>query len=148
MSDKDKVLPDDVTGALLDAIAPVDPGPERRDRILAGLRDSISADQRGAEFVTRPSEEDTWIEAAPGNHVKILRSDSDSMSMLVRLDPGATFPAHSHPADEETYVVQGETWFGDLRLTTGDYHFAPAGSSHGEVRTETGCTLLIRKAPD
>lgn len=117
-------------------------------RMRSRLLDRVRAQPSQDVLKTVPAGEHDWVEAAPGNFVKILRTDDESMSMLVRLEPGATFPAHSHPADEETYVVAGETWFGDVHLTTGDYHLAPRGSVHGEVRTETGCTLLIRKAAD
>ena len=39
-----------------------------------------------------------WAEAAPGIHVKILamNAENDSVSMLVRLDPGTDYPAHTH----------------------------------------------------
>lgn len=111
------------------------------DRVLGRIRDSASS-----SFLTMAGGAGEWVEAAPGNHVKVLRTDDETMSILVRLDPGATFPSHSHPADEETYVIAGETWFGDTFLQAGDYHMAPKGSQHGEVRTDTGCTLFIRKS--
>ena len=147
--DDDNVLPDEVAATLLSAAAPVDPGPEAaarmKRRLLERVRDKQS---ESAELRTVRDSTGEWLETSPGNSIKILRSDDETMSILVRLEPGTTFPEHYHPADEETYVVEGETWFGDIHLVAGDYHLAPKGTTHGEVRTETGCVLLIRKASE
>lgn len=145
----DKVIPEDVAANMLDALTPVDPGAERRSRVKKRLFERIREDAESAEqLVTVQQDSGDWLETGPGDSVKILRTDDESMSMMVRLGPGSTFPRHYHPEDEETYVVEGETWFGDIHLVAGDYHFAPKGTTHGEVRTDTGCVLFIRKATD
>jgi len=131
---------------LLDAIAPVDPGKERTERMHTRLLDRVH--DRGsdatADLVTVTRDSGDWVETSPGNKMKVLRTDDEVLSVLVRLAPGAVFPAHSHPADEETFVLEGETNFGDIHLVAGDYHLAPKGTMHGEVTTENGCLLLIR----
>lgn len=149
-SKEDKIIPNDVATLLLEASAPIDPGAEAADRMRARLMQRVNEDRAASadELVTVSCDAGDWFEPVPGNSVKVLRTDDETMSMLVRLDPGTTFPAHYHPADEETYVVEGETWFGDIHLTAGDYHHAPKGTYHGEVRTETGCMLLIRKVSE
>ncbi len=148
--DDEKVIPDEIASALLTAATPVDPRPDvgarMKGRLLDRVRDNASVSE--AELVTVRAETGEWIETGPGNSVKVLRSDDETMSMIVRLAPGTTFPQHYHPVDEETYVIEGETWFGDIHLVAGDYHLAPKGTTHGEVRTETGCVLLIRKASE
>lgn len=145
----DNVIGPDATEALLEAMAPVDPGEDASQRIKKRLLDRLGEDAESAQqFVTVSEESSEWMETAPGDSLKILRTDDDSMSMIVRLGPGSTFPRHYHPADEETYVIEGETWFGDIHLKAGDYHLAPKGTTHGEVRTDTGCVLFIRKATD
>lgn len=142
------LIPDDLTKVLLDAVKPIQPAPETSRRIRETLMARIASEASEAtpDLVTIPASSGDWFEPVPGNKVKLLRTDDDTMSILVRLEPGTTFPSHSHPADEETYVVEGETWFGDIHLVAGDYHLAPKGTVHGEVTTETGCTLFIRKA--
>ncbi|MEO1574257.1 MAG: cupin domain-containing protein [Pseudomonadota bacterium] len=147
--DEDNRLSPAATESLLDAVAPVDPG-SAAGRIKKRLMDRVSRSKAAADknIVTVQGEAGEWIETGPGNAIKILRSDDQTMSMMVRLSPGATFPAHYHPEDEETFVIEGETWFGDTHLVAGDYHHAPKGSTHGEVRTQTGCVLLIRKAAE
>ena len=147
---EDKVISDEVAKLLLEAGTSVDPGEDAAERIRTRLFDRVREDREGSadQLVTVSHEAGEWVETGPGNSIKILRSDDETMSMLVRLEPGTTFPKHYHPADEETYVVEGETWFGDVHLVAGDYHLAPKGTTHGEVRTETGCVLLIRKASE
>lgn len=146
----EKVIPNDILATLLEAMAPVDPGRDAAERLRGRLLDRIRPDtaKTDAELLTVSHQGGDWLETSPGNFVKILRADDESMSMLVRLEPGTTFPRHSHPADEETYVVEGETWFGDIHLKAGDYHLAPQGTEHGEVRTDSGCVLFIRKASE
>ena len=146
--DDEKSIPDELVTELLVAAAPVDPGAEAAQRMKDRLLDRVRDDASDDNLVTVRDETGEWIETGPGNSIKILRSDDETMSMLVRLEPGTTFPRHYHPEDEETYVVEGETWFGDIHLVAGDYHLAPKGTTHGEVRTETGCVLLIRKASE
>ena len=145
-----KVIADEIEAALLEASAPIHPGADAAERMRARLFDRIreESSESSDELLTVSGDAGEWIETGPGNKIKILRSDAETMSMLVRLEPGTTFPRHYHPADEETYVVEGETWFGDIHLVAGDYHLAPKGTTHGEVRTETGCVLLIRKASE
>lgn len=117
-----------------------------RETLMARVQ--AEAGTSAPALVTVAGSSGDWFEPVPGNAIKLLRSDAETESILVRLEPGATFPSHSHPADEETYVVEGETWFGDIHLVAGDYHLAPKGTWHGEVRTETGCVLFIRKGAD
>ena len=151
MADKEaKTIPDDVAALLSDASTGIDPGDGAAQRMRGRVFDRIrEAEESSAEdLVTVASDAGEWLETGPGNSIKVLRSDDETMSMLVRLEAGTTFPKHYHPADEETFVVEGETWFGDIHLVAGDYHLAPKGTTHGEVRTETGCVLLIRKASE
>lgn len=139
----DKVLSPELVESFADAVAPLDPGPERSERIRAKVFARVKTDGSPA-FATVAEADGAWEETSPGNWVKPLRADGETISILVRLEPGAVFPAHSHPVDEETFVLEGETRFGDIELRSGDYHFAPQGSKHGQVTTTAGCLLFIR----
>lgn len=143
-------IPEDLSRALLDAIAPITPAPERTTAMHARILDRVRQDLKepAADLVTVSKDAGEWVETGPGNSIKMLRTDDETLSMLARLDPGTTFPSHSHSADEETMVLEGEAWFGDIHLVAGDYHLAPAGTVHGEVRTATGCLLFIRMAAE
>jgi quercetin dioxygenase-like cupin family protein len=86
-----------------------------------------------------------WEEAAPGIHVKTLAKDAEneSVSMLVRLDPGTDYPAHIHAGTEELHLLHGELKVDDRTLYPGDFIHAEAGSKDYRVRSETGCTCVL-----
>src|SRR5688572_7130597 len=86
-----------------------------------------------------------WEEAAPGIHVKILatNAENDSVSMLVRLDPGTDYPAHTHAGIEELHLLHGTLKVDDRTLYPGDFIHAEAGSVDHRVWSEIGCTCFL-----
>jgi anti-sigma factor ChrR (cupin superfamily) len=86
-----------------------------------------------------------WEEAAPGIYVKILarNPEIDSVSMLVRLDPGTDYPAHQHAGIEELHLLHGILKVDDRTLYPGDFIHAEAGSVDHRVWSETGCTCFL-----
>jgi quercetin dioxygenase-like cupin family protein len=105
-----------------------------------------------SEGATRPFEptletlvKPEWEEAAPGIHVKILarNAEIDSVSMLVRLDPGTDYPAHQHAGIEELHLLHGVLKVDDRTLYPGDFIHAEAGSVDHRVWSETGCTCFL-----
>lgn len=85
-----------------------------------------------------------WIEMLPKAHAKLLYTDGEAESYMIRLAPGAWAPAHDHPADEECLVLEGTLWQGDIFLQAGDFHVARPGDRHGDLRTDTGALVFIR----
>jgi quercetin dioxygenase-like cupin family protein len=86
-----------------------------------------------------------WTPArVPGISVKVLRSDKETgqSSALVRFAPGASFPAHDHPAGEEVFVLEGEVQIGRHRLKAGDYLYTPPDGKHA-ASSEYGCVFLV-----
>lgn len=80
-----------------------------------------------------------------GVYVKILRFDEITNrppTFLLKFEPGASYPNHSHPAGEEIYVLEGEIRSGKDELKKGDYMYMPPGSTHS-VFSKTGCILLF-----
>ena len=86
-----------------------------------------------------------WEEAAPGIHVKILarNTEIDSVSMLVRLDPGTDYPAHRHAGTEELHLLHGVLKVDDRTLYPGDFIHSEGGSVDHRVWSETGCTCFL-----
>ncbi len=86
-----------------------------------------------------------WEEAAPGIHVKILARDAenDSVSMLVRLDPGTDYPGHRHAGIEELHLLHGILKVDERTLYPGDFIHSEAGSIDHRVWSETGCTCFL-----
>jgi len=92
----------------------------------------------------RRSEPD-WEQVAPGIECKLLASDTERhrVSMLVRLAPGASYPAHTHAGVEELHLLDGDLWIDDRKLVPGEYNYAAPGSGDDRVWSETGCTCVL-----
>jgi anti-sigma factor ChrR (cupin superfamily) len=89
--------------------------------------------------------EPDWEQVAPGIECKLLATDGERhrVSMLVRLAPGARYPAHTHAGVEELHLLDGELWIDERKLLPGDYNYGPPGASDERVWSETGCTCVL-----
>ena len=84
-----------------------------------------------------------------GIYVKALLFDEQTWrapTMLLKFDAGATYPAHSHPAGEEVFVLEGDIKLGKDHLFAGDYLYTAPGDIHA-VWSKGGCVVLL-KAPE
>jgi quercetin dioxygenase-like cupin family protein len=87
--------------------------------------------------------------ALPGITARTLHRDDAAgyATVLVRMQPGADYPAHRHGGDEECYVLEGDLQVGDhLQMRAGDYQLAARDSVHPVQRTTNGCLLLLRSS--
>jgi anti-sigma factor ChrR (cupin superfamily) len=86
-----------------------------------------------------------WKNVAPGIACRLLSTDKkrNLVSMLVRLDPGASYPAHVHASVEELHLLSGELWIDDRKLHPGDYNRGEPGDADHRVWSETGCTCVL-----
>jgi anti-sigma factor ChrR (cupin superfamily) len=115
------------------------------------LRPSASLQRRLAERIggalppARQWSEPQWEEVAPGISVKLLANDTERrvVSMLVRLAPGASYPAHTHAGVEELHLLDGELWIDERKLFPGDYNYGKPGAGDQRVWSETGCTCVL-----
>jgi quercetin dioxygenase-like cupin family protein len=111
------------------------------------LATRIASEQGTEPFAPRVNEprQPEWEEAAPGIHVKMLarNSENESVSMLVRLDPGTDYPAHRHAGVEELHLLHGVLMVDDRTLYPGDFIHAEPGTVDHRVWSETGCTCFL-----
>jgi quercetin dioxygenase-like cupin family protein len=115
--------------------------------LQARLAQRIAA-ETGSEPVPPPApqwREPDWEQVAPGIECKLLATDGERhrISMLVRLAPGARYPAHTHAGVEELHLLDGELWIDERKLLPGDYNYGPPGASDERVWSETGCTCVL-----
>jgi hypothetical protein len=89
-----------------------------------------------------------WEPLRRGVNIRPLYAAGERISMLVRVDPGATVPAHPHGIGEECLMVEGDLFLGDVLLREGEFQFAPAGSGHDELMSDVGCLLFFCGAID
>ena len=89
--------------------------------------------------------EPDWELVAPGIECKLLATDTERhrVSMLVRLAPGARYPAHIHAGVEELHLLDGELWIDERKLYPGDYNYGAPGAGDERVWSETGCTCVL-----
>lgn len=109
---------------LLDA-PEVEPPADLFDRIKAKIAASAKP-QASSDGRTVRADEGRWEPLVPGIERKVLSFDRERqrVTLLIRAQPGAEFPAHDHDEDEESYVLSGDLSFGDLVLNAGDFHLA------------------------
>src|ERR1051325_6949730 len=106
------------------------------------------AEESGAQLVPPPApqrSEAEWEQVAPGIECKLLATDTERhrVSMVVRLEPRASYPPHIHAGIEELHLLDGELWIDERKLFPGDYSYATAGSGDTRVWSETGCTCVL-----
>lgn len=121
----------------------VRPSESLRERLAERI-----AGETGAEplLPQRPEwSEPAWENVAPGIECKLLATDEDRhrVSMLVRLEPGASYPPHTHAGVEELHLLDGELWIDERKLFPGDYNYGPPGVGDDRVFSETGCTCVL-----
>jgi anti-sigma factor ChrR (cupin superfamily) len=115
--------------------------------LQARLAQRIAA-ETGTELISPPARqwsEPEWEKVAPGISVKLLATDAEKhiVSMLVHLDPGASYPPHTHAGVEELHLLDGELWIDERKLFPGDYNRGEPGAGDQRVWSETGCTCVL-----
>ena len=86
----------------------------------------------------------------PGVEYKTLCMDkaAGTMTVLMRMAPGATLPDHEHTMTEQTYVLEGRLVDRDGECRAGDFIYRPAGSRHSASCPEGGLMLAIFQMPN
>jgi anti-sigma factor ChrR (cupin superfamily) len=132
---------DETASWLALAAAGTAPRPQLRQMLLDRIQQP--APPPGIRLV-RAGEGD-WKPLVPGVVTKRLYQESPtgSIALLVRMEPGAKYPPHSHAGVEHCFVLEGDLRFGDLVLNPGDYQCALASTDHRDSHTENGCMVLI-----
>jgi anti-sigma factor ChrR (cupin superfamily) len=73
---------------------------------------------------------------------------ADGLEMqIVRLEPGARLPVHTHECPEFIYVLEGELTVGGQHLSAGWASVASVGSVHSDVHSELGCVFVLVDRP-
>jgi len=143
MNDR-SILDADIVDALIAAQRPDnDADAAALQRVRTRLMKRVAADST-SHHVAIAAEAGSWHRFLPGIERKVLQEREGVMSYLLKFAPGAVLPAHRHPHDEECVVLEGEVSLGEIRVRSGDYHLAPGGSRHGELRSESGALLFLR----
>ena len=80
---------------------------------------------------------------AVGVFVKDIATTDGWEMQVVRLEPGARFPIHTHERPEFVFVLEGELVQASRRMGPGWASVASAGSVDEDVHSETGCVFVL-----
>jgi len=84
------------------------------------------------------------FDEAPGVAFRVLKTHrpGTGVTLMLRFEPGAAYPAHRHPAGEEYLVLTGELTDGAKSYGEGTYVWHPPGSAHRPASPK-GATVLV-----
>lgn len=85
-----------------------------------------------------------WVDTMPGNQMKVLMHDPETemLTLITRLEPGACVPQHMHEGMEQTYILEGSLKDDEGECTAGNFVIRQKGSKHSPV-APNGCTMLV-----
>lgn len=131
--------------ALSDPAPELEPSPGRFAAIEAMLDEKARAAEDVDLIIVRQSEGE-WQPLLRGVTKKSLFVNRPEAveTFLLRLEPGASLPAHGHRSTEECLVLEGEISIGEDRFGVGDFQVALPDVPHLPIFSETGATLFIR----
>jgi anti-sigma factor ChrR (cupin superfamily) len=78
-----------------------------------------------------------------GVFVKDIATSAGWEMQLVRFEPGARFPVHTHEHPEFLFVLEGELVQAGSRLGPGWASIASPGSVDDDVHSDTGCIFVL-----
>lgn len=139
------VLDADVLSWLDEAVAPDPPDAAAQARVKQRLLRRIAADSTPRHH-TVPAAAGPWQPFGPGVTMKVLHQEGETLSYLLRLQPGASLPPHRHPQDEECLVLEGEMHIGDIVIGPGGYHLGRQGVLHDRLSSPGGALIFLRGA--
>ena len=88
-----------------------------------------------------------------GIYLHVLRRDeaTGGVAVLIRMEPGCSYPAHLHTGDEEVFILSGGYRDSRGEHRAGDYVLNEAGSAHHPTALEEpaeDCVMLaFTRAP-
>lgn len=136
-------------GAMLGESAPLRrPRPVLRQLLqdaVTQLADGMAVTEKdGVRFVR--SRLLAWESGEQGTpQIKRLHLDPQRgyRSILVRMQPGDTYPRHRHADVEEVFLIEGDITLNGVVMQPGDYCRAEPGSTHTRISTERGCSFVV-----
>ncbi len=101
----------------------------------------------------RQVEAQDWaMQRFPGQTCKMMfhpnpQRPTEPNAGLVRYEPGAWHPRHSHDFAQVWYVLEGEFQYGDEKMGPGTMVYHPDPHTEPDLKTETGGLILYVQYP-
>lgn len=115
-------------------------------RGVAAAETSAPRSLCGEGFLVVRAGEGRWLPTSDaGVSFKLLYEDRarGTFTTLVRMEPGASIPAHRHLGVEQCLVIEGDLRAGGVSMSAGDFNCSLPGSVHEELTTGGGALFLI-----
>ena len=105
----------------------------------------IMGELKSASFYAVNSGDVPWRPStmASGVFVKDIAITAGWEMQLVRFEPGARFPIHTHEHPEFLFILEGELVQAGNRLGPGWASVASPGSVDADVYSDTGCIFVL-----
>lgn len=131
--------PEGLLARILSAVRPATHSP------VANVAARAAAARKGGSDVVHTTAGDWEETGVEGVRMRSLFVDeaNDRVTLLVRMDAGASYPSHRHGGAEECYVLEGDLSGPGFEMKAGDYQRRAAGTVHGTQLTRDGCLLFI-----
>jgi anti-sigma factor ChrR (cupin superfamily) len=107
------------------------------EKLMTELKPGTIRSVKGDELSWRPSR------TAAGVFVKDIAVTAGWEMQIVRFEPGARFPVHTHDQPEFVFILEGELIQAGRRLGPGWASVASPGSVDADVYSETGCVFVL-----
>lgn len=132
--------------ALSEAAPELEPSPDGFAAIEALLDNQAKKTKNDGDLIIVRQAEGEWQQLLRGVTKKTLfvNQPEAAETFLLRLEPGASLPAHGHNSTEECLVLEGEITIGRARFGVGDYQVALADILHLPIVSDKGALLFIR----
>jgi mannose-6-phosphate isomerase-like protein (cupin superfamily) len=129
-----------VASSLPFALNSLTPPASLRNRVLALAKPIPEPVLPEGALVVRANENPWTPLPIPGVQYRQLKGKD---TVLLRMEPGASYPMHEHHKAEQCLVLEGSVSSDGLTVHAGDYTYMPLGSTHHPLYSDTGCLLLI-----
>jgi anti-sigma factor ChrR (cupin superfamily) len=135
--------PGDARARLLERLAAVDDSESKGE---GRAEDHATRSLCGEGFLVVRAGEGQWLPTGDaGVSFKLLYTDRErgTFTTLVRMEAGASIPAHRHLGVEQCLVIEGDLRAGVVEMGAGDFNCSLPGSVHEEIATTGGALFLI-----
>ena len=108
---------------------------------------SENAKTRSLPEARQVNDQDWMVQRFPGQTCKMLfhpnpERPTEPNAGIVRYEPGAWHPRHSHDFAQVWYVLEGTFQYGEATYGPGTMIYHPDPHTEPEMRTETGGAIL------
>ena len=137
---KASMLAYEINTKIAESIIATMPTPAISEHIKTRLMQRVAAASHTFIFANQGE----WKSIAVGIELKLLHEAGKAKSFLIKMAANTSIVAHAHSQNEESFVIDGEVWLEGILCYAGDFHYAAAGSQHESIRSDKGCTLLVK----